>query len=374
MKKSKTFFACAMLVTLASCSSDHDLSQQNNTPSDPDVINIVAASSKPVTKAAVTGNDLQDTQFANGEKINVYLEENGGNTTTYSMLRYKVSSNGPSGGGSGKVLDLNMTDAPSQTAPHYPISGNGIDAYALYPALGTSASGYDITSSTNTFSVAEDQKNIADYRKSDLMFGTNNWDTNTGQAITGFEGTKKPKPVNLYFKHLLSKIIVKLKPGAGLTAENLKGATVKLYNAYPKANITVAKSGITVNVDNSSTIPNNGYILTDSYASAESSFNPDTYSGCAGIIIPQDIPVPTSDPQTKFIEITLASTYGSAKYVYNIADKDTDTSDNKMTFAPGNQYTYTLTLSAGNVVVVSTQIKNWNNNDIDGNADLQPAP
>ena len=212
MKKSKTFFACAMLVTLASCSNDHALSQQSPTPSDPDVINIVAASSKPVTKAVVTGNDLQDTQFADGEKINVYLEENGGNTTTYSMLRYKVSSNGPSGGGSGKVLDLNMTDAPSQTAPHYPISGNGIDAYALYPALGTSTPNYDITSSTNTFSVAEDQKDIADYRKSDLMFGTNNWDTNnSGQPIPSFAGTKKPNPVNLYFKHLLSKIIVKLK-------------------------------------------------------------------------------------------------------------------------------------------------------------------
>lgn len=49
MKKSKTIFACAMLVTLASCSNDHVLSQQSPTPSDPDVINIVAASSKAVT-------------------------------------------------------------------------------------------------------------------------------------------------------------------------------------------------------------------------------------------------------------------------------------------------------------------------------------
>ena len=73
MKKSKTFFACAMLAALASCSNDHVLSQQSPTPSDPDVINIVAASSKPATRVAVTGNDLQDTQFADNEKINVYL-------------------------------------------------------------------------------------------------------------------------------------------------------------------------------------------------------------------------------------------------------------------------------------------------------------
>ena len=369
MKKSKTFFACAMLAALASCSNDHVLSQQSPTPSDPDVINIVAASSKPVTRAAVTGNDLQDTQFATGEKINVYLEENGGSTTTYSMLRYEVSS---TPNGAGKQLEL-VNTSPTQTAPHYPISGNGIDAYAFYPALGTSDSDYDVTKNLHSFSVAEDQSTIGGYRKSDLMFGTNNWDTrNSGAPITSFAGTKKPNPVNLYFKHLLSKIIVKLKPGSGLTADKLKGATVKLYNAYPKATINPSKTGITVSVDNTPIPPNSGYILTTDYASTESTLDPDTYEGCAGIIIPQSISVPSSPTVTKFIEITLASTYGSAKYVYNIADGD-GTSDGTMTFAPGNQYTYTITLSAGDVVVVSTEINNWNNNNISGDANLQPA-
>lgn len=366
MKKSKTFFACAMLAALASCSNDHVLSQQSPTPSDPDVINIVAASSKPVTKAAVTGNDLQDTQFADNELINVYLEENvpsggGSATTTYTMLRYKVTNTNNNGG---KQLALN-TDY-TQDAPHYPISGNGIDAYAFYPALGTGTSDYDVIKGLGFFSVAENQSDIADYRKSDLMFGTNN---PTGGS---FAGTKKPNPVNLYFKHLLSKIIVKLKPGSGLTADKLKGATVKLYNAYPKATINPSKTGITVSVDNTPIPPNSGYILTTDYASTESTLDPDTYEGCAGIIIPQSISVPSSPTVTKFIEITLASTYGSAKYVYNIADGD-GTSDGTMTFAPGNQYTYTITLSAGDVVVVSTEINNWNNNNISGDANLQPA-
>lgn len=373
MKKSKTFFACAMLAALASCSNDHVLSQQSPAPSDPDVINIVAASSKPVTRAANIAADMQDTQFADNELINVYLEENvpsggGSATTTYTMLRYKVTNTNNNGG---KQLALN-TDY-TQDAPHYPISGNGIDAYAFYPALGTGTSAYDVTKNLYSFSVAENQSAIADYRKSDLMFGTNNWDTSTGAPFTSFAGTKKPNPVNLYFKHLLSKIIVKLKPGPGLTAAQLKGATVKLYNAYPKATINPSKTDITVSVDNTtSTPPTGGYTLTTGYASTESSLNPDTYEGCAGIIIPQDIDIPSSPGVTKFIEITLSSTYGSAKYVYNIADGD-GTSDNKMTFASGNQYTYTITLSAGDVVVVSTEIKNWNNNNISGNANLEPA-
>lgn len=133
MKTTKIISACAVLVALASCSNDHELFQQSPTPSDSDVINIVAASSKPVTRAAGK-EDLQNMQFATGEKINVYLEENvsggGSATTTYDMLRYAVS-NTPNG--TGKLLELVSTD-PAQKAPHYPISGNGIDAYAFYPA------------------------------------------------------------------------------------------------------------------------------------------------------------------------------------------------------------------------------------------------
>ena len=369
MKTTKIISACAVLVALASCSSDHELSQQSPTPSDPDVINIVAASSKPVTRAAGTAADLQDTQFADNELINVYLEENGGNTTTYGMLRYKVS-NTPNG--TGKLLELVSTE-PAQKVPHYPISGNGIDAYAFYPALGENNSAYDVKEGLTSFSVAENQSNIADYRKSDLMFGTNNWDTNNnGDPIDGFKGTKKPHSVNLYFKHLLSKIIVKLKPGSGLIAANLQGATVKLYNAYPKANITPSKTGITVNVDKNSSLPNGGYTLTNDYASSESPLDPENYAGCAGIIIPQVIDIPSSPTVTKFIEITLSPNYGSAKYVYNIEDGD-GTPDSKMTFAPGKQYTYNVTLSAGNVVVVSTQIQEWDNTNIDGTANLVDA-
>ena len=85
MKKSKTFFAYAMLAALASCSNDHVLSQQSPTPSDPDVINIVAASSKPATRAVEDAANLQNTQFVAGEEINVYLSEH---TNETSVITY----------------------------------------------------------------------------------------------------------------------------------------------------------------------------------------------------------------------------------------------------------------------------------------------
>lgn len=371
MKKSKTFFACAMLAALASCSNDHVLSQQSPTPSDPDVINIVAASSKPATRAVENATNLQNTQFATGEKINVYLGENvTSSTTSYDLYRYKVTNTAPSGG-SGKVLELNTTDYSTQTAPHYPITGNGMDAYALYPALGSSEAAYEITDQTRTFSVAENQKDDADYRKSDLMFGTNNWDPgNSGAPYNPFLGTKKPNPVMLYFKHVLSKIIVKLLPGDGMSDATLKGATIKLKNTSIKANITKIENpgGITFSADNSGSEIKD-ITLTDNYAGSESSFSSSTYSGCAGIIIPQDITVPSpTDTQTPFIEIILSPS--NAKYVYNIADGDGNP-NSIMEFKSGYSYTYTITLSAGNVIVVSTQIAPWQDKPISGNADLQ---
>lgn len=169
MKKSKTFFACAMLVTLASCSNDHVLSQQSPTPSDPDVINIVAASSKAVTRAAQDAGKLQDTQYAEGEEINVYLEEvkeeTEENVITYNNpMKYKVSSDN---GTDGSSLILNP---PSGVQPKFPSNEHGVLAYAFYP------SSVETTGdNTATFTVELNQSSDDGYKQSDLMFGTNNY-------------------------------------------------------------------------------------------------------------------------------------------------------------------------------------------------------
>lgn len=354
MKKSKTFFACAMLVTLASCSNDHVLSQQSPTPSDPDVINIVAASSNPVTRAIIKDNDLQDTQFADGEKINVYLREHktllnaeSDKTFTIEPYVYTVTS------GSGPEKSLTKEGG----ALHFPINGKTVDAYAFYPAL-SDDNEHDIKSSTTVFSVETDQSNITNYRKSDLMYGTNLWDDETKGYSSSHLGTAKPNKVELHFRHLLTKIVVKLQPGDGFSKELLSGASIKLFGAKPKANIAVSESGIEVTLDGETGASGEGYNL-GTYA--------DEY-GNAAIIIPQDIAT-----GHKFIEIELSGSHTGVKYIYNL--QDTDGNDNSsMNFAPGKQYTYKLSLSAGNVVVVSTEIVNWDAvAEITGDAEPEPA-
>ena len=363
MKKSKTFFACAMLAALASCSNDHVLSQQSPTPSDPDVINIVAASSKPVTKAAGTADDLQDTQFAENALINVYLSEHIEGSESASMTyndgnayKYKVTSTPIGSDGTGRKMVLN----DSGTDPHFPANGRGVDAYALYPAI--DETGYNIDKDVTKFEVKKNQSLNDDYLKSDLMFGRNGLNSTDGSVISDFKGTTKGNNVELYFRHQLSKIIVKLSKSSEMADGVLNGATIKLCNVKPKASFAVTKTGLSnlkaADTDNDAT-----EITVGNYNAA----------GNAAIIVPQDIVVPTGETKTKFIEIKLSETNGSTVYVYNIADADESNSDGRMTFASGKSYTYNITLSAGNIVVVSTKIADWEDKQIAGDAELKPA-
>lgn len=343
MKKSKTFFACAMLAALASCSNDHVLSQQSPTPSDPDVINIVAASSKPVTRAVENATNLQNTQFVENEQINVYLKEVTTTTPviTYSAKVYNVSSYNGTETGS---LVLTPSDGVN---PKFPSNDHGVLAYAFYPSTVSETTG----DNTETFTVELKQATDDNYKKSDLMFGTNNYNTTVGddygKPIENFEGTKKGNQVPLYFKHQLSKIIVKMNT-ASFDAGFLNEATIKLYGAKKACTYKAGKNGITD-------------ITATTDLGASEFYDLGTYdaAGNSGIIVPQTI---TND--TKFIEITTSGEEPKT-YVYKIAN------ENGMQFVGGNQYTYNISLSGGNLVVVSVKIEEWNNTNIDGTADLK---
>ena len=344
MKATKFISACAVLAALASCSNDHVLSQQSPTPSDPDVINIVAASSKPVTRAVENAANLQNTQFAAEEKINVYLEEVKSESETavitYTPKVYKVTTTHGKESGS---LVLKPTD---DILPKFPSNEHGVLAYAFYPSTVSKTTG-----DNTTFTVELDQSKDENYKKSDLMFGTNNYNTTLGddygKPIENFKGTIKGNQVPLYFKHQLSKITVKMNTES-FDADFLNEATIKLYGAKKACTYKAGKDGITD-------------ITATTNLGASESYNLGKYNaaGNSGIIVPQTI-----NKDTEFIEITTSGSE-SKTYVYKIAD------ESGMKFVGGNKYTYTISLSGGNLVVVSVKIEEWKNNDISGTADLQ---
>ena len=74
MKATKIISACAVLAALASCSNDHELSQQSAEDT-PATIRFETSVGGQKTKAANDASELQDTQFKDGEQISIFLRE-----------------------------------------------------------------------------------------------------------------------------------------------------------------------------------------------------------------------------------------------------------------------------------------------------------
>ena len=316
MKATKIISACAVLAALASCSNEHELSQQSaeDTP-----IRIQANVGGITTRAA--GN-IQGSQFEANEFINVYLfEKSGGNgsTTSYGtsgLVVFKTSD------ASGNMSPSN----PSKTL-YYPTSGKPVLAYAFYPAL-SGDSNYDIKNNATSFTVADDQSTPAAYKKSDLMFAKQ------------VETAKTANPISLTFAHQLTKIKVILTPGDGL--ENVTGATIKMLNVNKTIALTMPTSDYSKDITLGST--------SDPTGTTGIQFGTDdAVNGNAIIIVPQKV-----TKGTKLFEVS----YNGGTYSYTLPNGD---SDNDVTFAAKTEYTYNLTLTSGGLTVKSTTITSWGN-------------
>ena len=338
-----TPIACVMLAALTSCSNDKVLSEA--TPKDR--IDVSTAFGGVKTKAVSNDDELQNTSFVENELINVYLKEHGDGTLANFADIYVFQKSRTT-----LVNGANMQIYNSPNA-YYPLSGKAVDAYAFYPAIQGNVN-YNILDkmSDQTFTVLADQSIAENYRKCDLMFGSNKYYVEEG-IVKEYEGdaftgtSKAQNPVKLIFKHQLSKIIVKIQPGGGLIESNLTDATITMFGPKPDVKITTNSTGITLGVAEG-TAPEKGYKLG-------------TYSsdGNAAIVIPQKI-----DADTKFIKITLSSTYGSKTYTYKLSSQTT--------FESGKSYTYTLKLTSGGLDV-TTQIGDWGKEtgDGDGTANIE---
>lgn len=316
MKATKIISACAVLVALASCSNDHVISQPGaeDTP-----IRIQANVGAVTTKA---GANIQGEQFDRDEYMNVYLFEKTGGTGTTTQY-------GNNGLVVFKTTDANGNMSPQSpsTALYYPTSGQSVLAYAFYPAL-SSESDYDIKNNATTFTVAADQSNDADYKKSDLMFATQ------------VETAKNANPIKLTFVHQLTKIKVILQPGDGLTS--ITGAKIKMLNVNKTIGLTMPTSDFTQDISLGS--------VTDDTGSTGISFGTvDETNNNAIIIVPQTLNL---NGQTLF-EVS----YNGAKYNHKLA------SSGSLQFEGKKEYTYTLKLTSGGLTVQSLKITNWDSVD-----------
>lgn len=327
MKTTKIISACAVLVALASCSNDHVISQ----PGAEDMLthmSVVSSVGSPKTKAANAAGDVQDTQFAPDEVINVYLFEN---TLSGAIKTYGKNNDGlipMKANGAGKLA---TDDAGDLATLYYPTNGNSVNAYAYYPAL--SESGYNIKESgtSSDFTVLSDQSAKADYRKSDLM------------CANKTVNAKKDDPVDLTFTHKLSKIEVILKADAtsGVTEAQLANATVTIKNVLPTIELLTINEG-SISLGNAKGAVGDIIIGKDGVS-------PDQTNGYAGIIVPQEI-----TGEKELFNVTLK---GGGSYTYKVSNGTT------INFVSGNRYTYTLILTSGGLTVEGTAITPWTQED-----------
>ena len=299
MKATKIISACAVLVALASCSNDHVISQPGaeDTP-----IRIQANVGAVTTKAA---SDIQGSQFASGESVNVYIYENTTNAGSPSGKNYGTSGLVTcTADGSGKLNPGSI---------FYPQNGNGIDVYGVYPT--------SVTENQSQFSVNTDQSQDANYKESDLMYAP--CQTNH----------QKGSDVNLTFAHKLSKVTIELVNGNGFLPADLEGAEIKIMNTYNGCTITkLDKTGIGTITCNSSSEKNAITVGTWSNSSPNK---------LSAIVIPQ-----TVSKGIVLFEVKLAGTTNPYKYTI-----PSDGSD--VIFAESKEYKYKLTIKIDGIDVKS---------------------
>ena len=300
----KYFILAAAALAMVACSNDES---ENNAVAQSEVISFTAGMANDgVTRAAV---DIQGAAFATDELVNIEVTPSA--TGTMASKVYKA------GAASGNVNAL--TPNTGVTAFTWPATGT-VKIEAFYPST--------VTSDATTFSVETDQSGDVNYKKSDLMYST----SIAAQA-------KQATAVGLTFNHALTKIIVKLVPGNGITIANLKAATTTVELSAKK---TVTKEASAL----WSTAAASGDATTIIAGSTAATADDATVTtGAAAIIVPQ-----TYAANADFITVKTAND-DQHKVTFKLSEAKT--------FEAGKCYTYKLTVGLAGISLESTTITNW---------------
>ena len=205
------FFAAAVLA-LTACSNEEE-----NTNKDWNEEIRLCTQNLVMTRA---GSDIQSTQFAANEQIDVFVYDVADQMTYTRPAVYTADGQG------------GLTTSPAQLWPSG--TGSAINLYAFYPS-GAVKEEYFYGSENEEpeffFTVALDQSTEAGYKASDLMFGGSITD-NGYQEIARTNNT-----VPLTFYHMLSKVNLNVTLGEALSDQenSIYSISAKIKNVSPEA-------------------------------------------------------------------------------------------------------------------------------------------
>ena len=188
--KSTVLFTAVALATasIVGCGSDETGGQQADMSGD--AVRVTASVVPSVTSALTRGADgLNADKFSDvSGKVMVKVSTGGG----YTAYEFGIASDGE-----------NLT-APNEDGPTFPSGITSADVYGWYP----------YNSGSTTFTVQSDQSTDANYNSSDLMLA----DKATATKTT---------PAQLTFRHVLTKVKVRVTPGTGVTVNSVALKSLK---------------------------------------------------------------------------------------------------------------------------------------------------
>ena len=299
--KIKQFIIAVCIGTMfAACSSKEDYSLLN----DDNVIRLTVGINELQTRAS-GGNSSHNNYFATGEKIRVYMKENG-------------TTNNVTGIGSGGYsIFTNNGSCTSSDTPMFPES-NGVDITAVYPE--------DVANDATSFSISQNQYIDEEYLKSDLMTAN----VTNHKRANGF--------AELQFTHLLSKVIIKINPGnTGVDVSSIKSAS--MYVPHISIPISWSQTGgwSLGTITEPARVGGHEIIVANNEAY--------TSAGYSAILLPGTIPA-----GYEFLAFGVGDTS-----LYSFTNSD------PIVLSPGCVHTFTFTMVNDKLQLGSTIINTWGN-------------
>ena len=299
---------------MTACSSKDDLANEQKTPKE---IKITTSIEGMSTRAVENDVNLQNTAFYNGANINVYFT----NSTTDNPIA-PLTAESPYA-----TYSYDGTDwSTATTGLYYPINGDGIKAFGIYPS--TDIDGNPITKNTTTFTVIDSydlQNTDALYRQSDLMYAYK----------SGNSSWSESNSIPLKFQHCMTKIVVKIVlDNEVITKEQFQNMFSEIY-VYCN---TTASLSFDDNKIKASADWNNGDII---FVNDRSELNLQNGNTC--IIPPQAVP-----GNTDFIYINC----GAQEFYWR-------TPAEGYTFEGGKKYVFTLSITNKAAGIAAPTVKGW---------------
>lgn len=286
-----------------------------------------------VTTLLKSAANTQESTIANGETVNLWVDD-----ATTSDALYKanqLTANGSNGFSYG-------------TAMYFPQTGNAVDIYAIHGKFVTPfASGNAFPSSAVDYSVESNQEVLggATFTNSDLLYAYSKNVSRNG----------KPTTASLTFYHMLSKLEVAIKIGAGTpTLATSNAVTLGRNNIIVDGEFTPSTTAtMTSQADRAAMLSAGTSTATIQLGQLISSdFTVANIVYSEAILVPQDM-------SGKVLTFTLANG-GQLKY----------TIPANTTFESGKKYQYQITLNLTGLQVTSS-IAEWDPvAAVQGNAEM----